>query len=248
MFLTPEGACKPWDQTDFDGPPPEPSSDRPTPGIGPLVASLRFSVYRREGRKIVGAKELVLGLLIERPDYAYGLRDRFNALFEEDAEYGETTIYSAIGLLEKEGLIKRFGEPGRLTGRQRDARNGNFRATESGAKYFDRWMVESSPLAPSREELQLKLLLCKPHHAPRMIDIAWAQERQCIDRLESLKRRMQEGSVNAPEALSGRIELWLLRSRARREELRVELLRELRETLKRYIDDQPVSRRNLRNS
>lgn len=60
-------------------------------------------------------------------------------------------------------------------------------ATQRGVAEFDRWMTGPSQPTPMRAELRMKLALCEPHHVPALIDVAWAQEQQCLDRLKELQ-------------------------------------------------------------
>lgn len=67
-----------------------------------------WSVYGGWPSAVV-AKDLVLGLIIDRPDYGYSLRRRFEDLFG-DMGFAESIVYSALDSLEKDGLIEPVGE------------------------------------------------------------------------------------------------------------------------------------------
>jgi hypothetical protein len=49
-------------------------------------------------------------------------------------------------------------------------------------------MLGCSSLTPVRDELYMKIALSKPHNLARLIELARAQEEDCLARLENLKR------------------------------------------------------------
>lgn len=137
--------------------------------------------------RTVAATDVVLGLIVERSDYGYSLVQRFEERFGS-AGFADTIVYSALQSLWKGGLIEPLEERKTVAGSRRGKRYGT---TQKGLERFEAWMADSTPPAPVRDELRMKLALCSQRHVPRLIDLAWAQEQQCIDRLEEL--RLSEG-------------------------------------------------------
>jgi DNA-binding PadR family transcriptional regulator len=183
----------------------------------------------------VVAKDLVLGLIIDRSDYGYSLRRRFEELFG-NAGFAESIVYSALDSLEKDGLIEPVGTRKSTKVGRRDVRNSIYGATQSGITYFDEWMADSSPPAPVREDLRMKLALCKPRHVPRLIDLVWAQEQQCIDRLRHLQ--IAEADVLALDACSTlpqALEALLLDDDVAYLQTRIERLQQMRKALTRFV-------------
>jgi DNA-binding PadR family transcriptional regulator len=185
----------------------------------------------------VVAKDLVLGLIIERPDYGYSLRQRFGGLFG-DTGFAESIVYSALDSLEKDGLIEPVGKRKIGKSGRRDVRNSIYGATQSGIAYFDGWMADSSPLAPMREDLRVKLALCKRRHVPRLVDLAWAQEQQCVDRLRQLQLAQADGlALDDCSTLPQALEALCLDEDVAYLQTKIERLQEMRKTLRRFAPE-----------
>ncbi len=182
----------------------------------------------------MAAKDVVLGLIVERSDYGYSLVQRFEERFGY-AAFAESIVYSALDSLRDEGLIEPLEERRRVAGSRRRRRYG---ATHNGIERFEAWMADSTPLAPVRDELRMKLALCAPRHVPRLIDLAWAQEQQCIDRLEEL--RQSEGRVALDEGttLPEVLEAVAWNNETKFLQATVECLRETRQALRRLSGGQ----------
>lgn len=182
----------------------------------------------------VVAKDLVLGLIIDRSDYGYSLRRRFGELFG-DTGFAESIVYSALDSLEKDGLIEPVGERKSGKAGRRRVRNSIYGATQSGIAYFDEWMADSSPPAPMREDLRVKLALCKPRHVPRLIDLAWAQEQQCVDRLRQLQLAEADGlALDDCSTLPQALEALFVEEDVAYLQTRIERLQRMRKTLGRF--------------
>jgi DNA-binding PadR family transcriptional regulator len=94
----------------------------------------------------------LLGLIIERPSYAYDLAQRF------ERRYGETLsvsnvghIYTALGALGDRGLVEEI--PGSREGRQPRPR---YRVTEHGRGEYRAWLV--GQVSEDRRRSQLFVL------------------------------------------------------------------------------------------
>ena len=49
-------------------------------------------------------------------------------------------------------------------------------------------MLNSSALPPLRDELHMKIALCRPRNLSRLIDTIWGQELACLGRVRDLER------------------------------------------------------------
>ena len=176
--------------------------------------------------RAMSAKNAVLGLVIERPGYGYDLARRLEERFGSSG-FAPTGVYSALDQLSAEALVRSAGnKAGADSGR--GAPRTIYEATPEGIERFERWMLDSSSLAPVRDELYMKLALSRPHNLPRLIELAQAQEEECLDRLQALRRSSARPKPTPPEwpdvavllvrdaeikQLQGRVE-WLQKARS----------------------------------
>lgn len=133
----------------------------------------------------MSAKNAVLGLVIERPGYGYELARRLQERFGSSG-FAPTGVYSALDQLSAEDLVRSAGSKGDAAN-ERAAPRTIYEATPKGVDHFEEWMLGGSSLAPVRDELYMKIALSRPHNLPRLIELAQAQERACLARLEDLK-------------------------------------------------------------
>jgi DNA-binding PadR family transcriptional regulator len=140
----------------------------------------------------MSAKHAVLGLVIERPGYGYDLAQRLRERFGSSG-FAPTGVYSALDQLSAEGLVRNAGS---LAGgsAERAAPRTIYEATPAGVQQFDRWMRSDSPPANVRDELNMKLALSRPRDLPALIELACAQERECLARLQALRQALAPGS------------------------------------------------------
>jgi DNA-binding PadR family transcriptional regulator len=144
----------------------------------------------------MSAKHAVLGLVIERPGYGYDLARRLRERFGSSG-FAPTGVYSALDQLSSEGLVRSAGSLADGGG-ERAAPRTVYGATAAGIEHFDRWMLDSSGLAHVRDELFMKLALSRPQDLPGLIELARAQEQECLARLAALRqapRRERDGPV-----------------------------------------------------
>ncbi len=134
----------------------------------------------------MSAKNAVLGLVIERPGYGYDLARRLRERFGSSG-FALTGVYSALDQLSSDELVRSAGSRADGTN-ERAAPRTIYEATSKGVDHFEEWMLGDSSLAPVRDELYMKIALSKPHNLPRLIELAQAQEQDCLARLEDLKR------------------------------------------------------------
>ncbi len=133
----------------------------------------------------MSAKHAVLGLVIERPGYGYQLAQRLDERFGSSG-FAPSGVYSALDQLARDDYIRSAGEKGTGPAR-RAAPRTIYEATAGGVDHFEAWMLDSSPTPPLRDELHMKIALCRPHNAPRLIEVVYGQEIACLGRLRDLK-------------------------------------------------------------
>src|SRR5882672_1786998 len=182
----------------------------------------------------MSAKHAVLGLVIERPGYGYQLAQRLDERFGSSG-FALSGVYSALDQLARDDFVRSSGEVAAVPG-SRAAPRTVYEATEEGVDHFEDWMLDASSTPPLRDELHMKIALCRPHNVPRLIDVISGQELVCLGRLADLKRLAGQHAASsrdwsrlmrmlAAEAevafWNARIE-WLQNARALLEQLRDE--------------------------
>jgi DNA-binding PadR family transcriptional regulator len=183
----------------------------------------------------MSAKYAVLGLVIERPGYGYQLAQRLEERFGSSG-FAPSGVYSALDQLSRDELVRSAREMGAGPAR-RAAPRMIYEATDEGIGHFETWMLGSSPTPPLRDELHMKIALCRPRNLPRLIDMVYGQELACMGRLQDLKRLGEEEAVCDPQEWSR-----LMRVLARDAEVamwkaRIEWLQTARELLERLREE-----------
>jgi DNA-binding PadR family transcriptional regulator len=183
----------------------------------------------------MSAKYAILGLVIERPGYGYQLAQRLEERFGSSA-FAPSGVYSALDQLSRDQFVRAAGEIGPGPAR-RAAPRMIYEATEEGVEHFESWLLGSSPTPPLRDELHMKIALCRPGNLPRLIDLIYGQELACMGRLQDIKRS-SEGEA------AGHVQEWprLMRLLARDAEIalwnaRIDWLRSARELLEGLLDE-----------
>jgi DNA-binding PadR family transcriptional regulator len=186
----------------------------------------------------MSAKHAVLGLVIERPGYGYQLAQRLDERFSSSG-FAPSGVYSALDQLTRDDLVRSAGELGAGPAR-RAAPRTIYEATEDGLEHFETWMLDPSPAPPLRDELHMKIALCRPRNVPRLIEVVAGQEVVCLGRLQDLKRRGEEpvssrdwSSLMGTLAAEAEVAFW---------NARIEWLQNARELLEQLRDEHEASR------
>jgi DNA-binding PadR family transcriptional regulator len=133
----------------------------------------------------------LLGLVIERPSYAYELAQRFDRTYDGALSLSSTShVYTALRTLEERGLVEEV--PGSGTGRQPKPR---YRATAGAIEHYQRWLVGQLEDERRRQRLfalELATLMSNPEVARGVID---GYEQACV-------REGGEGPLRAHEGES----------------------------------------------
>jgi DNA-binding PadR family transcriptional regulator len=185
----------------------------------------------------MAAKHAVLGLVIERADHGYELARRLQDRCGPWA-WSRPTVYKALEDLDESKYVCALGGA-------RAASNSPprtvYEATPRGVDYFGEWMFGEAAMEASRFELELKIMLARPHELPTLIDMTWKHEHECVERLAVLgreTRRAQSDDSGDGDALSWADvgELWTKGNEIKRLRLRVECLQEGRRTMQMFLD------------
>ncbi len=134
----------------------------------------------------LSTKHAVLGLMIDRPAYGYGLQQQVT---ERLGFLGlaDSAVYKTIERLEQDGWVEEVGE--KQVGRtRRGAPRILYRATPEGIEQFRRWMAHPSDRVVVRDELQAKLALSNPSDLPQLLEMAEEQAQACLAELALLSR------------------------------------------------------------
>lgn len=124
----------------------------------------------------------LLGLVIERPSYAYELARRFERTYEGALALSSVShVYTALAGLRERGLVEQLGvDEGTLRSRRR------YRATEQGVTEHARWLIGQVAEERRRQRLliaQLGALARTPEQALAALD---AYEQALIGELADL--------------------------------------------------------------
>jgi DNA-binding PadR family transcriptional regulator len=170
----------------------------------------------RVGTQGLSAGDAVLGLVIDRPDYGYSLVRRLGERFGP-ARFTYSTTYRALERMEQRGMVRVLdGESAQAVGATAppatvalgdagaDATSEHiYEATPQGVTYFRKWLRAGGRGPRLREELHAKIAFCEPRDLPRVIDIVWGEELECIAELEAIRQQTvdeQESAVARPLA------------------------------------------------
>jgi DNA-binding PadR family transcriptional regulator len=134
----------------------------------------------------LSTKHVVLGLMIDRSSYGYGLQQQ---IAERLGFLGlaESAVYKTIERLQDDGWIEEAGEK-RVGRTRRGVPRILYRATPEGVEQFRLWMAQPTDRSVLRDELQAKLALSTPTDLPQLLQMAESQQQQCLAELATLSR------------------------------------------------------------
>ncbi len=135
--------------------------------------------------------EIVLGLLVERPDTCYQLDKRLGERLDS-AQFSRGTSARAVRRLLERDLIRACDREEQASLSVVDGRKKTvYEATPAGVEHFRRWLRASTQTPPVREELHAKIALWGSEDLPRLIEIVREAEIACVQQLQRLNRRMR---------------------------------------------------------
>lgn len=119
----------------------------------------------------------LLGLLIQRPSYGYGLMQRFERAFCETIELSSRSqVYTALDSLARRGLIEHVEHPRE---HERDARGEDplrqpklhYTATQAGIRAYEAWLIEQVSDDERRSRVIARhFAALAPEHALRVLE------------------------------------------------------------------------------
>ena len=135
----------------------------------------------RQGRRVAPMQSAVnwalLGLIIERPSYAYELAQRFERTYGDALALSSVShAYVALGTLKDRELIEEI--PGTRTGRQPKP---HYEATAKGLRDYHEWLIRQVSDERKRQKvfvLQLTALAKDPQKAMGILE---DYEKACLD-------------------------------------------------------------------
>jgi len=176
----------------------------------------------------MSAGEVVLGLLVERPDTCYQL-DKRMAERLGSAEFSRGTAAGAVKRLLERDLVRRSEREERTADRRATVspigqrvvdgrRKTVYEPTPAGVEHFRRWLRASTQTPPVREELHAKIALWGSEDISRLIEIVREAEMGCAQQLQELSRRtrLEREAADADEwartmrliAMNGEVLWW----------------------------------------
>lgn len=181
----------------------------------------------------MSAKYAILGLVIERPGYGYQLAQRLEERFGSSA-FAPSGVYSALDQLSRDEFVRAAGGMG-LGAARRAAPRMIYEATDQGVDHFEEWILGSSPAPPLRDELHMKIALCRPSNLPRLIDLVYGQELACLGRLRDLKGGAASTANDESRDWSGTMRVLARDAEIALWKSRIEWLQNARELLERLL-------------
>jgi DNA-binding PadR family transcriptional regulator len=132
----------------------------------------------------MSTRNAVLGLLIEQPDHGYQLTQRLQERLGAP-DVRRSYVYELMKQLAGDELICRTEGPAVAeTGPSRVI----YKATGKGVEHFQEWLASPPSTGPLREELHVKIMVSRTSDLPRLIELTWQEERQCLDRLLDIEQ------------------------------------------------------------
>jgi DNA-binding PadR family transcriptional regulator len=136
----------------------------------------------------MSAGEIVLGLLLERPDTCYQL-DKRMAERLGSAQFSRGVAAGAVKRLLERELVRPSECEERADLRAVDGRRKTvYETTPAGVEHFRRWLRASTQTPPVREELHAKIALWGSEDISRLIEIVREAEMSCTLQLQELNR------------------------------------------------------------
>jgi DNA-binding PadR family transcriptional regulator len=139
----------------------------------------------------MSAGEIVLGLLIERPDTCYQLDKRIAERLGA-AQFSRGSASRAVERLLERELVRPADVEDQARLHVVDGRKKTvYDVTPAGVEHFERWLHASTQTPPVREDLHAKIVLSGSEDLPRLIEIVREAEFACVQQMEEQNRRIR---------------------------------------------------------
>lgn len=143
----------------------------------------------------------LLGLVIERPSYAYELARRFERTYQEVLSLSSVShVYTALASLKARGLIQEL--PGTRRGRQPKPR---YRATEKGLGDYGDWLVGQVGEDGRRQRLFVLQLAAFTRNPPAALQILERYEQACLQQAAATRIAPSDGAAAGAAELTARL-------------------------------------------
>jgi DNA-binding PadR family transcriptional regulator len=119
----------------------------------------------------------LLGLVIERPSYAYELAQRFERTYKDSLSLSSVShAYTALGTLKDRELVEEL--PGTRTGRQPKP---HYRATAKGLADYHQWLIGQVAEERKRQRVFLLQLTALTRDPGKAMQIVEDYEQACLN-------------------------------------------------------------------
>jgi DNA-binding PadR family transcriptional regulator len=136
----------------------------------------------------------LLGLVIERPSYAYELAQRFDRIYQDALSLSSVShVYTALGTLKSRALIENV--PG--TGTERQPKP-HYRATHRGVREHREWLVAQICEDRRRQRLLVVQLAALTHHPQGAMEVIARCEQAWLEEAGNLPLADREGGAPDP--------------------------------------------------
>jgi DNA-binding PadR family transcriptional regulator len=132
----------------------------------------------------------LLGLVIERPSYAYELARRFEREYRGALSLSSTShVYTALDALRRRSLIEEV--PGTRVGRQPKP---GYRATTKGVEGYLEWLVGQIREDRRRQRLFVLELASLTHNPEMAREVIARYERACLQEAQKIPMPGEDGA------------------------------------------------------
>lgn len=144
----------------------------------------------------------LLGLVIDRPSYAYELAQRFERTYSDALSLSSVShVYTAVAALQTRGLIEEI--PGTRTGRQPKP---HYRATDEGIIEYREWLVSQASEDRQRQRLLVLQLAGLTRNPKAALEILARYEQMCLEQAGRLPlTRADDLAADSRADLSSRL-------------------------------------------
>ena len=133
----------------------------------------------------------LLGLVIERPSYAYELAQRFERTYQDALSLSSVShVYTALTTLKSRGLIEEV--PGKRAGRQPKP---GYRATAKGLEDYRAWLLDQLPEERRRQRLFVLQLAALTRNPQAALEIVADYERACLKEVAKTPLARKDGAA-----------------------------------------------------
>jgi DNA-binding PadR family transcriptional regulator len=142
----------------------------------------------------------LLGLVIERPSYAYELAQRFERTYEGVLTLSSVShAYTALAALRDRGLIEEL--PGTRIGRQPKP---HYQATQKGLEDYEQWLVGQLGEDRRRQRLLVLTLSALTRKPDAALEIIGRYENACLAeaRTNQIHGRGETSAGDVPELVA----------------------------------------------